>query len=66
MKKITLSEKIIDDLRGGGQLGLRIEDIKKSVKRLMKNINDKIDNENNVKIWTIFAEIKKEFGKDLV
>jgi len=34
MKKgFNLSNEIVDDLRGGGQLGLRIEDVKEFIKR---------------------------------
>ena len=58
--KITLSEKMLKDGQIDGY------DVKESVKRLMKNINDRIDEDNNVKIWMVFDEIIKEFGKELV
>ncbi len=58
--KITLSEKMLKDGQIDGY------DVIESVKRLMKNINDRIDEDNNVKIWMVFDEIIKEFGKELV
>lgn len=42
--KTPLDKKILDDLRGGGQLGIRIEDVKSSLselkKRLKKTVRD--------------------------
>ena len=34
-KEFNLSEKIVDDLRGGGQLGLCIEDVKQFIEDLI-------------------------------
>lgn len=56
----SLSDKMLKDGLIDGY------DVKESVKRMMRNINDRIDKDNNVKIWVIFDEIIKEFGKDLV
>lgn len=38
MSKFCLSDYIIDDLRGCGQLGLRVEDVQKFIKRLKREI----------------------------
>ena len=64
MKKITLSEKIISVTNG--YMTFKEGDVKKSVKKMMRNINDRMDEDNNVKIWIVFDEIIKEFGKELV
>lgn len=40
--EFNLSENIVDDLRDGGQLGLRIEDVKEFIKRLKEEVNKSI------------------------
>jgi len=41
-KEFNLSERIVDDLRGGGQLGIRIDDVKEFI-RLLKDWVFKMD-----------------------
>ena len=36
--EFNLGDRIIDDLRGGGQLGVRIEDVKEFIKILKEEI----------------------------
>ena len=57
--KFNLSDYLIDDLRGCGQLGLRIEDIQKFINEI-KNLDENGDKSDN------FLIIKKSNFKKLV
>jgi len=60
-KEFNLSERIVDDLRGGGQLGIRIEDVKEFIRLLKELVMDCNVHEEKVSI----SEIDKLAGDKL-
>ena len=57
----SLSEEIIDDLRGGGQLGLRVEKVKEFIRENIKDLENM-----NLRREDILRNLKQRVGDKLI